>query len=149
MTMTHPQHPPQHDEAFEASMRDMKASLSTLIERDVRTPAPAPSPPRAGPPAARPVDPKAGAGGSMWGPSTPRVTSPLQLLASVVDNAARLQSQMAALAERITGAPPAFRAREARRLPSALLPAVAVLATEVDVIHAQIGQLIERLQEEL
>ena len=140
--MTQPNQQPNHEAALDASMRDLKHSIAAALDRDV-------APPRAGPPAARPVDPKAGAGGSMWGPSAPRVTSPLQLLASVVDNAARLQSQMAALAERITGAPPAFRAREARRLPSALLPAVAVLATEVDVIHAQIGQLIERLQEEL
>ena len=147
--MNAPNQPPNHDQALDASMRDLKQSIAQALDRDVRTPAPAPSPPRAGPPAARPVDPKAGGGGSLWGPSSQRVTSPLQLLASVVDNAARLQMQVNGLAERITGTPPGFRAREVRKLPNALLPAVAVLATEVDAIHAQIGQLIERLQEEL
>ena len=143
--MNLPNQAPNPDQAIDASMRDLKLGIAQALDRDVRTP----PPPRAGPPAARPVDPKAGGGGSMWGPSTPRVTSPLQLLASVVDNAARLQMQVNGLAERITGTPPGFRAREVRKLPNALLPAVAVLATEVDAIHAQIGQLIERLQEEL
>ena len=144
--MNLPNQAPNPDQAIDASMRDLKLGIAQALDRDVRTP---PPPPRAGPPAARPVDPKAGGGGSLWGPSTQRVTSPLQLLASVVDNAARLQMQVNGLAERITGTPPGFRAREVRKLPNALLPAVAVLATEVDAIHAQIGQLIARLQEEL
>lgn len=140
--MTLPQSSPQSDEAFDASMRDLKSSLAHAIDRDL-------APSRPATPTPRPADPKAGAGVAMWGPSTPRVTSPLQLLAQVADNARRLQSQLASLVESLTGSPPPIRTREVHKLPSALLPAISALAHEIDLVHSEIGQSLAMLKEEL
>lgn len=145
--MSIPQQPPQptaeQDDAFEAAMQGMKDRLSTLLD------APPPPTPRAGPPSPRPVASTAGAGVSMWGPSAPRVTSPLSLLVEVADNAHRLQRTVETLLVEVTGEAPPVRSREVAKLPQALLPAVARLAHEIERVHAEIGQVVSQLRARL
>jgi hypothetical protein len=138
--MTQPQTKPQSHDDFDATMRDLKSSLAHAIGRDLDAPAATPPPP---------VGPAAGAGGQLWGPSSPRVTSPLQLLATVADNARRLQHQAATIVEQLTGSPPAIRTREVHKLPSALLPAISALAHEIEQVHCDIATTLNQLKEEL
>jgi hypothetical protein len=140
--MTIPQQAPQRADEFDRVMSDMKAQLSSVVDRS-------PPPARSGPPAARPAVPVGPPAGQLWGPSSTPITSPLQLLVQVADNARRLHNQLLGLVENLTGEAPAIRAREVQKLPSALLPAVSALATEIDVVHAEIGQLLAHVKERL
>jgi len=139
--VTHNQTNCPTDKDFDDTMRDLKSSLAHAIGRDLDAPAGSPPP--------RPVGPAATPGPAMWGPSSQRVTSPLALLATVADNARRLHQQLLTFADGLTGNPPPIRTREVHKLPSALLPAISALATEIDAVHSDIGQLLARLKEEL
>jgi hypothetical protein len=141
------QQPQQHD-AFEDVMSEMKRSLSETVERSIPRVAPSPQPATPAP-AGRAASPEAGAGVGLWGPSSPRITSPLQLLMEVADNAVRLKKQVELLNEAVTGEPPVVRTRAAIKLETPLLPAVAQLATEIGNTHAEIAHLIMHLRERL
>lgn len=89
----------------------------------------------------------------LWGPSSPRtspsqtITSPLQMLAEVANHAQRLHEQMLALVGVITGeAPPPLRLRQVPRPGGGLLPNVALLAHEIETVHAEIAGLIGHLR---
>jgi hypothetical protein len=137
--VTNPQANPQTDEAFDASMRDLKSSLSHALDQGL-------APSRTPPPAPRPVASTAPAPRQLWGPSTPRVTSPLTMLVEVADHAHALLESIRGLSERLTGEASGPRTRSPVKLPSAFLPAVAALAHEIDATHADIAQLIESLR---
>ena len=83
----------------------------------------------------------------LWGPSNPRVTSPLQMLAEVADHGQRLHQEMLSLVQAVTGeAPPPLRLREVPRPASGLLPGMAHLAHEIETTHVDIARLIEHLR---
>lgn len=130
--MTIPQTKPQTDDAFAALERDLGAALKA-------------SPPPAHPPAFRQAPPPV----SMWGPSTPPVTTPLVLLAQVADKAHALQEQIRGLTEAITGDGAGPRTRAAAKLPNGLLPAIAFLATEIEEAQAEVGRAVAQLRERL
>lgn len=89
------------------------------------------------------VAPKPGAGGPMWGPSTPRVTSPLETLLEVVDQTYRLQQQVEMLVVAVTGEPTTpVRARNISARPCGLLPNVAQLSGEIAGIHDAIERRV-------
>lgn len=123
--------------------RDLEASLDAAMR-----PAAAPARPSQ-PTPPRPVAPAAGAGVSMWGPSTQRVTSPLQLLLEVADSGHKLKKQVEALLDGVTGETPPVRTRDAPKLPHGLLPALSALAHEIEVTHTEIGQFIAHLRAKL
>lgn len=138
-----PPRPTADDEVFEASMRDMKRQLSGLVDRSVDA---APTRPAPAAPTRPPVVPTAPAPGQLWGPSSPRVTSPLQLLIEAASDAVVLQGQIMALCEHVTGEPAPYRERKVAKLPGSLLPAIAALAHEIGSTHAEIGQLVQHLR---
>lgn len=90
---------------------------------------------------------------AMWGPTTPRAVelqSPLGLLATVSDNTARLQEQMEALCREITGeqAPP----KRLQPMPvkaAGLLPAIMLLATNIEQAHVELERLILHVRRRL
>jgi hypothetical protein len=99
------------------------------------------------PPApARPVASTAGAGAPTWGPSHPRATSPLSLLAEVAANAHALKRQVETLLDELTGEAPQHRTHAPSHLPPAFLPAMCQLAAEITRTHAEIGQLVSHLR---
>lgn len=137
--MTNPLSRSRSDEHLDAALSSLQSQLETSLADPVAAP---PTPPR-------PVAPAAGAGGQLWGPSSPRVTSPLQLLLEVANNAHRLKKQVEALLDGVTGEPPPIRTRAAPKLPHGLLPALSALAHEIEVTHAEIGQFIAHLRAKL
>lgn len=135
----------QSDEAFEAALAQ---GLDSVLSEQP-TPTRWPRADRPPPASAPPVDPKAGAGAGLWGPSHPRITSPqqtvspLQLLAEVADHAHRLNDDMLALVAAITGElPPAPRLRQPPLPGQGLLPAMATLAHEIEQAHVLTARLI-------
>jgi hypothetical protein len=85
-------------------------------------------------------------GPQMWGPTTPRDTSPLQLLGLVADNAHWLQDQVAALVADITGEePPTPRQRAVPKNGGGLLPAIGHFAHEIETCQREIARLIKQL----
>lgn len=139
--MPHPQSNTQIDKDFDATMQGLKSSLAQAIGRDLDADRATPAP--------RPVVPAAPPAPASWGPSSPRVTSPLSLLIEVAGNSYKLQEQVAGLYAQLTGSPPAIRTREAHKLPNALLPAISALAHEIGSLQSQIATTLNQLKEEL
>jgi hypothetical protein len=136
--------PPSQDD-FDETMATMKASLSALVDGSVGRPPQG----RAGPPTARPVVSAGPPAAGMWGPPNPPVTTPMRALVQVADNARSLHLALVKLTVDITGREPPFRPREVCKLPNSLLPAISTLATEIDAVHSEIGQLIAQLRGEV
>lgn len=132
--MTIPQHPPHQD--------DVMKDLQQALDREIGGVATA----RVGPPASRPAVPAAPPGPAMWGPSSPRVTSPLATLVTLADNAASLQTAIETLLTDVTGEPSPIRTRTAPKLPPGLFPAIQALTAEIAHAHSQIGQLVQHLR---
>jgi hypothetical protein len=98
--------------------------------------APARRPPGASPEAAPRV--------ALWGPTSQRVTSPLQLLVQVADDAHRLLQEVTAHVHDITGEePPVPRQRSVPKQGGGLLPAIGHIATEIGEVHQEIARLLQ------
>lgn len=133
--MSLPQSNP-HSDPFEALVREMSATVDQSIGR---APRPAVQPAPGGMSKAPP-------GGEMWGPSTQRATSPLQLLVQAADNAHWLQDQVAALVADITGEePPVPRQRTVPKSGGGLLPAIGHFAHEIETCQREIARQIKHL----
>jgi hypothetical protein len=135
--MTHPQSqsPSKHD-GLDAIIASMERDLGVAVD-GVDQPA-----------GAAPGLRQAGGGGHLWGPSTPRFTSPIQLLAEVADNAQVLRAEVEHLISDITGEEPVVpRQRPAPKRRAGLLPTVAHYATEIADAHAEIARLVMYMRE--
>lgn len=129
MTANVPHHPPHQRD----SMAELQRGISAALDRAVARPS---TPP--------PADPEAAPRQAMWGPTSQRVTSPMEILLEVVDDTYRLQQQVEALVTAVTGETAApLRLRDVGAPSCGLLPNVARLAAEISSIHAQIGKRIE------
>jgi len=142
--MTHPQTNPQTSDHLDKALDRLKDHINAMPLTPPTQPPTRPAGPAAAPP--RPVASTAPAPGQLWGPSSPRATSPLQLLVEVATDAFALKRQIEALVEEITGEVPAFRAREANKLPNALLPAMSQLSHEIERTHREIADLLVELR---
>ena len=134
--MTHPQTKPLTDA--------MDKALQDAVELAVDGPKPVASVSRP-----RPVDPVAGPGGGKWGPSTTRVTSPLELLVQVAEETYQLQAQVEELVGAITGERPPEPTQRRKPGRGALLPMITYLATEVQLMHGQISEALLHLRRKL
>jgi hypothetical protein len=85
----------------------------------------------------------------MWGPSTPRAVTPIQLLVKVANNAHALLKDVEGLRTELTGEEPEYRGKPVGILPASLLPAIAELAHEIEQVHGRIGQAIHHLRSKL
>lgn len=129
MTSILPHQRSHHD----PDMTELQRGLSAALDRAVARPS---TPP--------PADPDAAPRHAKWGPSSQRVTSPMEILLEVVDDTYRLQQQVEALVTAVTGETAApLRLRDVGAPSCGLLPNVARLAAEISSIHAQIGKRIE------
>jgi hypothetical protein len=130
-----------------------KTQHSTSLEDDIERVL------RAGVGLAAPIPPPASSAGTpapgMWGPISPRtvspeIASPLSLLAQVADNTARLQEQMEALVREVTGeAAPPKRLQPVPVKAAGLLPAITLLATNIEQAHVELERLILHVRRRL
>lgn len=146
--MTVPQQPPQPEgpkgDHLDSALSDLQRELARL---DPWPPTSLARPsPSAAPPTPRPAVAVAPPAVGKWGPSNPPAAHPLQLLMSCADQAHKLLDEIGGLAEGLTGDATAPRTRSPVKLPRALLPAVAVLATEIGHTHAEIGRRLAELR---
>lgn len=148
--MTHSQSLPQsggtYSPSFDALTRELHDAIAKGVEHDgegEQRRALAAAPP---PPSPRPVDPKAGGRGELWGPSNPRLTSPLQLLAEVAAHTHKLHEQMAQLVTAITGEiAPAPRLGHHPYESLGLLPAITNLAHDIEATNLLTSKLVQHV----
>ena len=134
--MTDPQSVPKSSGPLDAAIRDLRSAIGSP------QPAPAPTPPR-------PVAATAPPAPSLWGPSSQRPTSPIQLLVKVVKDAHLLKKQLEEVMELLTGEAVEARQRETVRLSVGLFPAIAQIAHEIERTHQEIAELLVELRGKL
>ena|SRR5688572_13709162 len=96
-----------------------------------------------------PASPKGGAGGEKWGLHDMRVTTPLQLLAQVVENTSKLQMLVDALLKDLTGEAPAQKRLRPDPGKIGLLPAISMLAHQISEAHVDLAKVIIHLRKRL
>lgn len=155
--MTHSQSLPQsggtYSPSFDALTRELHDAIAKGVDQgdegQRRALAAAPPPPAS----PRPVDPKAGGRGELWGPATLRadtpnrtLTSPLQLLAEVAAHTHKLHEQMAQLVTAITGEiAPAPRLGHHPYESLGLLPAITNLAHDIEATNLLTSKLVQHV----
>lgn len=117
----------------------LERALTTALGTQAAAGRPAPTPPPASSAGPRPT--------GLWGPTTQRATSPLELLSKAADSAQRLHEQLGRLVTSVTGeqAPPKGL-RQAPMKVNGLLPAISEIAHQIDIAHGEIDRLVQYLQ---
>lgn len=133
--MTVPQTNPQTRDEFDKLAADLSATLDTALRPLAPAARPSPGGMR-----------QAGGGGQLWGPTSRRDTSPLQLLMKAADDAHALLDQVGRLVADITGeAPVTPRQRAVPRAGGGLLPGIGHLAHEIETCLVEVDRKLKEL----
>lgn len=125
---------------------EMERELDGLVDAGLRQAAKArPAPPPPSPPASSDGPPAV----EMWGPTTTRETSPLQLLAQVADNTSKLQLLLDALLRDLTGEAPAPKRLRPEPGRIGLLPAISMIAHQIAEAHTDLAKVIQHMRKQI